>query len=116
MRMRMVTVLAAVVVLGACSSSAKPDESSSTAPLSPATTTTTVARTSPSRTSPTTASLPRTPSAADLAAVRLKLQPVAQGLTSPVDIVFRPGTNQMFVVEQGGALRSVTNGTAAATP
>src|SRR5690349_14495371 len=116
MRMRSVALLAtAVVLVGACSNgSDKPEAVSSTAPLSPATTSTTIAPTSPSRTTPGT-TVPRSPSAADLAAVRVRLQPVVSGFTSPVDVIFRPGTNQMFVVEQGGTLVAVTNGRAAAT-
>lgn len=107
MRIRGVLLFAAVITLpAACSSSAKPEVTGSTAPISPA------ATTSVPNSSPSTGA-PRTPSAADLAAVRVRVQPVVTGLSSPVDIVFRPGTGQMYVVEQGGTLRLVENGKAA---
>jgi glucose/arabinose dehydrogenase len=53
------------------------------------------------------------PTAADLAAVRVALQPVVRGLDSPVDLAFRPdgaGPGTMYVVEQSGALRIVRDG------
>ena len=48
--------------------------------------------------------------AADLAAVHVRLQTVVSGLSSPVDVVFRPGATTrrtMYVVEQTGTLRVV---------
>jgi glucose/arabinose dehydrogenase len=160
---RVTLIAAAVALVSACSSSAKPTASHSTAPLSRAATTTspgvahcikvletggtvqdcqeptsTSGAGAPSTTGGTT---PASPSAADLAAVRVKLQSVVTGLSSPVDIAFRPRTNQMpasqmpasqmpasqmpasqmpasqmYVVEQTGTLRLIRNGRPAPIP
>src|SRR3954468_12880642 len=118
MRNRNVAFIACITclagLLGACSSSSKPAATRSTAPLSPATTTQPASSSAPAR--DTTTSAPHAASAADLAAVHLRLQTVVSGLSSPVDIVFRPQTNQMFVVEQSGLLRAVANGKASSSP
>ena len=65
----------------------------------------------PRRADHRTTATPRRPTAADLAAVRVRLQPVVTGLSSPVAVVFRPRTSSptgaMYVVEQTGTLRLV---------
>jgi glucose/arabinose dehydrogenase len=117
MRRSAVAVLAvavAALMFGACNSDDNPgDSSSSTAPLS-SVSTTTEPRTRPSGTVTTTTRTPRTPTADDLAAVRVAVQPVADGFDSPVDIAFRPAgrgrPGTMYVVEQSGALRIVRAG------
>jgi glucose/arabinose dehydrogenase len=127
MRTRAGCLITAALLPGACSSSSS-HATPSTAPITPTTVATSVAPTtgpttarSPSTaiTSTTTAA-PATPSAADLAAVRVRLQPVVGGLSSPVAIIFRPQGNSaagaMYVVEQSGTLRLITNGHASATP
>src|SRR4029079_9121063 len=67
----------------------------------------------------TTTRAPRTPTAADLAAVRVAVQPVVRRLDSPLDIAFRPAAagkpGTMYVVEQSGALRIVRDGRVAGT-
>src|SRR2546422_12902 len=104
-----------VVSLGACSSS-KPLAEPSTAPISSAPTTSTPS-TSSTR-PPTTAST--TPPTPDLAALRLQLQPVVSGLSSPVAIAFRRSAvdsrGVMYVAEQTGLLRRIADGRAAGDP
>ncbi|HST12920.1 MAG TPA: PQQ-dependent sugar dehydrogenase, partial [Terriglobales bacterium] len=47
----------------------------------------------------------------------LALTPVVSGLSSPVDLQFpSDGTGRMFVVQQPGSIRIVTNGSLVATP
>jgi glucose/arabinose dehydrogenase len=47
----------------------------------------------------------------------LALTPVVSGLSSPVDLQFpNDGTGRMFVVQQPGSIRIVTNGSLVATP
>src|SRR5262245_41862544 len=112
-----VAILASVVALAACSSDGS-GKSSPTAPLSSVSTTSAPTSSTGSGVSTTTRD-PRTPTAADLAAVRVGLQPVVSGLDSPVDIVFRPGAagkpGTMYVVEQSGALQLVRDGRVAGT-
>jgi glucose/arabinose dehydrogenase len=114
-------IVAALAVLGACSSSGSA-KTPSTAPLSPANPSTPTSGTGSSTTRPVTSTTaaPRTPSAADLAAVRIGLRSVVTGLDSPVDIAFRPtGADRpgtMYVVEQSGRLRVVRDGHATSTP
>jgi glucose/arabinose dehydrogenase len=118
----MFTVIA-IVMLGACSSSSKPKVTPSTAPISPVTSTsTTVAPAGTTTKAPTTkpnttsTAAPHGATAAQLASAHIKLQTVVTGLSSPVGIIFRPGTNQMYVVQQTGTLRLIQNGKASATP
>jgi glucose/arabinose dehydrogenase len=108
-----------VASLAACSSGSSSTTTSSTtnstAPLSSSTTTLPRRGTNAP---PTTAEV-RSPTAADLDAVHIGLQPVVNGLDSPVDIAFRPGApgtpGTMYVVEQGGGLRIVRDGHIAGT-
>jgi glucose/arabinose dehydrogenase len=81
---------------------ARPAESP---PTSPAPATSTRPR-PPATTSTTTVSGP------DLANVRVRLAPVAQGLDSPVALAWRRGDERMYVAEQSGIVRAVdANGT-----
>jgi glucose/arabinose dehydrogenase len=111
-------MLIGMLALSACSSADGPDESSPTAPLS-SVSTTTAPRSDATGDVTTTTRAPRAPSAADLAAVRVALQPVVNGLDSPVDIAFRPARagkpGTMYVVEQSGALRIMRDGRVAGT-
>ena len=97
------SIAAATSLVGACANNGKPAATGSTAPIEPVTSS--IASTSAPG-----------PTAADLAAVHVRLRAVVTGLSSPVGVAFRPGTNQMYVVEQTGTLRAVTNGKASATP
>src|SRR5690348_4715889 len=107
-----VAIAIAVVTLAACSSGSA-SKSASTAPLSSVSTTTASRSSTSGRVAPTTQP-PRTPTAADLAAVRVALRPIVAGLDSPVDIAFRPDgagrPGTMFVVQQSGRLQIVRNG------
>jgi glucose/arabinose dehydrogenase len=102
-----VALAAAVVALGACSRNQNTalEPTHSTAPISRASTTA-----SPGTTAP------RSATAAQRASARIRLRTVVTGLSSPVGIIFRPGTDQMYVVEQTGRLRLINNGHAATTP
>jgi glucose/arabinose dehydrogenase len=112
-----IALLGVVATLAACSSGSS-SKTTSTAPLS-SSSTTTAPRGSTSRPAPPTTGAPRTPTAAELNAVHIALQPVVSGLDSPVDLAFRPGAagtaGTMYVVEQTGALRVVRNGHVAGT-
>lgn len=57
---------------------------------------------------------PGTPDAPD--APNVALQTVASGLTSPLYLTSPPGDARLFVVEQGGRIRIVRNGTLAPAP
>jgi glucose/arabinose dehydrogenase len=49
--------------------------------------------------------------------VSIELQAVATGLASPVDLVAaNDGSGRLFIVEQGGTIRVLKNGTLNATP
>jgi glucose/arabinose dehydrogenase len=113
MRRSGVAIVVAVLVFAACSSDDEPNNTAPTAPLS-SMSTTTQPRTGTSGSVTTTTRAPRTPNAADLDAARVAVQPVADGLDSPVDITFRPAgrgrPGTMYVVEQSGALRIVRDG------
>jgi len=60
------------------------------------------------------------PTAADLTAARVRWQRVVSGLSSPVAVIFRPhpagAAGAMYVVEQTGTLRLVSDGRASSTP
>ena len=115
MRRAAVAILIAVLTCAACSSDDEPAQPSPTPPLSSASTTTAPRGNDVT----TTTRAPRTPTAADLAAVRVAVQPVVSGLDSPVDVAFRPAAagkpGTMYVVEQSGALRIVRDGRVAGT-
>lgn len=121
MPQRSCSAIAALLLASACSNGSEPKAAPSTAPVSPATATTVARGTAPGTTTSTTVARPATPTAADLAAVRIRLQTVVSGLSSPVAIAFRrsgasknsPGT--MYVAEKAGTLRAVVDGRASAT-
>lgn len=46
----------------------------------------------------------------------LNLELVAEGLDNPLLVAAPPGDNRLFVLERGGKVRLITNGTVAATP
>jgi glucose/arabinose dehydrogenase len=50
------------------------------------------------------------------ASAAFRLVTVAQGLSSPVYVTSAPGDKRLFVVEQGGTIRTVRNGKVAARP
>jgi glucose/arabinose dehydrogenase len=125
MRTRAGGLITALVLLAACNSG-KPHASPSTAPITPVSTTSAPVPATTRQSSRTTLATPTPPTkpkaatAADLAAVRVRLQPVAHGLSSPVGVVFRPHSGSpagaMYVVEQTGTLRLIRDGRASATP
>src|ERR1044071_5524133 len=55
--------------------------------------------------------------AQSLAPVKIKLQLITKGLTSPVGMASpKDGTHRLFVIEQGGKIKIVKNGTLLSTP
>jgi glucose/arabinose dehydrogenase len=101
---RVSLIAAAIAFLTACSSNAAPKAARSTAPLSPVTTSTRKVE------------VPTTTAGTPPASARVRLQRVATGLSSPVAIAFRPGTDDMYVAEQSGTLRLIRDGRPAPIP
>lgn len=57
------------------------------------------------------------PQQSSLPQLKVKLTQVARGLTSPVGMASpRDGTNRLFIIEQGGKIKIVKNGTLLPTP
>jgi glucose/arabinose dehydrogenase len=94
-------VAAAALALAACSSGSKAAEPTSRPPTSPVATTTT---STPATTATTTAALP------NLAAVHIKLTPIASGLQRPVAFAVRKGDNALYIAQQTGVIVAYVNG------
>jgi glucose/arabinose dehydrogenase len=106
--MRNALIVAAALLLAACSSSDNTTSTTSAPSVS-----------APTTTSPPTSSgaagnpAPATP---DLAAVQVKLTPVAS-LTEPIYVTTRPGDDStIYIAQRGGQLRAVRGGQLAAPP
>ncbi len=57
------------------------------------------------------------PQQSSLPPLKVKLTQVARGLTSPVGMAApRDGSNRLFVIEQGGKIKIIKNGTVISTP
>jgi glucose/arabinose dehydrogenase len=102
--------LACALSLTACSSDDDVGGAGTSAPTSPAPTT----KASPTTRGATTSTTARV--ATDLAAARINLQPVVDGLDSPVAIAFRRDDETMYVAEQSGRVRAVDDGQLRAEP
>jgi hypothetical protein len=99
---------AAVLLLAACSS----DGTSRDTSLATSTTGATPESTAPSVTEASTAPTPPpTPSTAPLAASMVTFTTAAIGLDRPVDLTFREGDPALYIVQQGGTIVPLLNGT-----
>jgi glucose/arabinose dehydrogenase len=99
------TLVIVLTTLAACSGD---DDVDTTATQTPTTTTTAAPTTSAP--SSTTASEP------DLAAARITLTEVAHDLASPVALATRANDDRLYIVEQGGRVRIVEDGTTVEEP
>ena len=108
---RALALILPLVLLASCSGDDDSDDASNTTTETDAPTTTADESTDTTGGGETT-----TTQAPDLNAVAVTLTEVGSGLDSPIDIAFREGDARMYVVQQGGSIVIVENGSVVGDP